>query len=347
MRQSKSSPLRLPRQRSSRKTIAVAVLTSLAFHLPLVLLLPLLFDNNESLDPTEFDAQREFSLSVIDESETDDDDPDRDGQFVSFEKPEREQRPEEARFLDQFDSTADEESYRKESRDDQQEPSETPPVPEPAPPSERPEAPDEPSEADESSEESEPSDAPDGAEEAVELDEEARVDEGVVAEDGRSFEDVDTKQLFPSTANLPASFAGNGMDYLRDVEEGEKTLLNRKRSRYWSFMDRLKRQVSKEWSPGGEYQRRDPRGNVYGVKDRFTALRITLNGDGSLRSLRVVNPSGLDFLDEEAMSAVRDAAPFPNPPEGLKDEDGLIHLTFGFLLDVRSGKMRNIRIERD
>jgi hypothetical protein len=31
----------------------------------------------------------------------------------------------------------------------------------------------------------------------------------------------------------------------------------------------------------------------------------------------------------------------------MKDQDGLIHITFGFMLDLHTGSMRNIRIRRN
>jgi TonB family protein len=80
------------------------------------------------------------------------------------------------------------------------------------------------------------------------------------------------------------------------------------------------------------------------VKDRYSTVRVTLNSDGSVRQLHVSRRSGLDFLDDEAVRSVREAAPFHNPPEGLKDQDGLIHFTFGFYLEITNEP--NFRIFR-
>ena len=56
---------------------------------------------------------------------------------------------------------------------------------------------------------------------------------------------------------------------------------------------------------------------------------VVLRGDGSLKKLYVMQPSGAPFLDDEAYQAVRRAAPFPNVPNGLKDRrDGLVKFTF-------------------
>ncbi|MFP4598715.1 MAG: energy transducer TonB [Persicimonas sp.] len=334
---------------------------SVLLHLPLLVSLPNIFHNDEKLEPTGFDSSREFKLTAVEE-EPEDEAPDqeRDGQFISLEAPEKEERPDEARFLDQFESAADEEMARNEPGNQQAPGRAAPRQDEPSPqqPTDQPpEEPEPPSEAESSSD-----DAPDSEEEVaepeedseadrgvddVELAEESPAEEGIIDEGAKSDKKkADGRELFPSMENAAAAFGGGSVDYLRDVEEGDKTLLNRKKSRYWTFMHRLKEQVAEEWSPGEEYRRRDPNGKVYGVKDRFTNLRITLNGDGSLRSLYVAHPSGLDFYDQEAVRAVKEASPFMNPPEGLKDKDGLIHISFGFTLDVRSGSMRDIRIRR-
>jgi TonB family protein len=157
----------------------------------------------------------------------------------------------------------------------------------------------------------------------------------------------DPKSLFPTIANsdlFNPNGQGGSVDYLRDVAEGDKTLLDRKRSRYWAFFDRVKTQISKQWTPVTEYRKRDPYGNVYGVKDRYSAVQVTLNGDGSVRQLYITRESGLDFFDDEAIRSIRSAAPFHNPPEGLKDEDGLVHFTFGFYFEIRSGQFQMMRM---
>jgi protein TonB len=302
--------------------------------------LPALFENRSAMDSTDFDPSQEFSLTVVDEEQELDEQKrkERDGQFVSLPAPPKEQRPEEARFLDQYDSKTDKETARRDPGDSQNtgptqanqgqanpQASNSQPRPRSQPTHQpdrkrepRPPQPDknEPSAEEPSAEEqaADPVKNDEPAERAVDLDEADTAERGVVEDSSakKQASRPDPSQLFPSTDSAQAAMGGGGsIDYLRNVDEGDKTLLNRKKSRYWSFMSRLKGQVVQEWSPGEEYRRRDPRGKVYGVKDRFTNLRITLNGDGSLRTIYVAKGSGLDFYDDEAVRAVRDAAPFP------------------------------------
>jgi TonB family protein len=124
-------------------------------------------------------------------------------------------------------------------------------------------------------------------------------------------------------------------DYLKDVEEGDQTLLNSKRWRFASFFNRVKRQVAQNWHPDVVYRRRDPTGNVYGFRDRLTILRVRLTPEGRLKDLHLEKACGVGFLDDEAISAFRAAEPFPNPPKGLVDKDtGMISFRFGFLFEI-------------
>lgn len=136
---------------------------------------------------------------------------------------------------------------------------------------------------------------------------------------------------------------GGTVDYLNGVDEGDKTLLNRKRMSYSDFFERVKQGVASHWDPAYVYRRRDPSGRIYGVEDRLTVLNVTLNGDGSLDRLYVEQPSGLDFLDDEAMRAMNEAVPFPNPPEGMKDINGDVNFKFGFYFEISTRRFRVFR----
>ncbi len=136
----------------------------------------------------------------------------------------------------------------------------------------------------------------------------------------------------PSLDKLDMVSGAPANDHVDDVAEGEETLLNSKEFKYATFFNRVKRGVSQYWSPrvGEEYMRRDPYGNIYGVKDRKTLLEIALDPEGKLVDVDVVRSSGVKFFDDVAVQSFRDASPFPNPPKGLVEGDGKIHFQFGF-----------------
>ena len=134
---------------------------------------------------------------------------------------------------------------------------------------------------------------------------------------------------------------GARLDHI-ELEESNRTMLNSARNIYWSFFNRMKGQVRGEWDPVGVYRLADPSGRRYRRLDRYTVLAVTLEGDGSLAEAAVERSCGLDFLDQEAVRAFRSASPFPNVPEGLKDEEGYVDVRFGFLLSLSGA----VHIER-
>jgi len=129
-------------------------------------------------------------------------------------------------------------------------------------------------------------------------------------------------------------------DHLPDVDRGKSTVLNANAYKYADFFQAVKRAVERQWKPSDTYLRRDPSGQVYGVKDRYTVLRVELDRSGKILSIITTRPSGLDFMDEEAKRAFREAQPFANPPLGLADADGHIRFEFGFFFEITGGKYR-------
>jgi TonB family protein len=140
--------------------------------------------------------------------------------------------------------------------------------------------------------------------------------------------------LVPTSEQLAHVIGGSTPDYLRDVDEGDETALNSKKWRFATFFNRVKKQVSEHWHPEEAYRRRDPTGVIYGHQNRYTELHIQLKADGHLANVGINLPSGLEFLDDEAVTAFKEAQPFPNPPHQLLEHDGFINFSFGFLFDL-------------
>jgi len=140
--------------------------------------------------------------------------------------------------------------------------------------------------------------------------------------------------LMPTERQLARVVGSGTQDALKDVDDGEETALNSKKWRFASFFNRVKRQVAEHWHPEEAYRRRDPTGAVYGRQNRYTELRIQLKPDGRLANVALAQPSGLEFLDDEAIEAFKEAQPFPNPPRQLIEASGVINFRFGFLFDL-------------
>ncbi len=72
-------------------------------------------------------------------------------------------------------------------------------------------------------------------------------------------------------------------------------------------------------------------------QDRITRVVIVLNEQGTLVGVQVIGASGVQDLDEAAIEAFRAAAPFPNPPKGIVDQDGKIKIRWDFILEADAG----------
>jgi hypothetical protein len=141
--------------------------------------------------------------------------------------------------------------------------------------------------------------------------------------------------LVPSQEQIARSVGSGTQDYLTDIEEGGETALNAKRWVYATFFNRVKERVREHWKPAEEYQRRDPTGKIYGAEDRYTLLQVALKADGSLSNVHVVHTCGLEFLDDTAVEAFKEAQPFLNPPKKLiEDGKGTLSFQFGFFFEV-------------
>jgi TonB family protein len=153
------------------------------------------------------------------------------------------------------------------------------------------------------------------------------------------------RTLTPSAAALDRIIGAPASDVspMDDVAEGDGTYLNTREWKHSSFFNRVKQNVGMVWDPTTIIRRRDPTGEVYLYKDRYTLLSVTLDANGGVKSVAVNRSSGVDFLDSEAIEAFRRAQPFPNPPPALQDEHGEIRFTFGFYLETNQGAMQLFR----
>jgi TonB family protein len=141
-------------------------------------------------------------------------------------------------------------------------------------------------------------------------------------------------RLLPDAQSLQRIAGGPSADLLEGVEESDGTSLNTRSFKYATFLNRAARAIFEEWNPNRAYGLRDPDGTMFPMRAWGTTVDIVLEPDGALRMVKVLKPSGLDFLDQEVVRAARVAAPFPNPPPGLV-ENGAIRFAIRFVLDVQ------------
>ncbi len=128
-----------------------------------------------------------------------------------------------------------------------------------------------------------------------------------------------------------AEGGGAPNDDLSGVDKGDGTYLNTREWKFASFFNRVKQAVSARWDPNGRVRAKDPSGRHTTYGDRVTLLQVALRPDGSIADIYVAKSCGLDWLDQEAVSAFERAQPFANPPPALV-ENGFIRFSFGFSL---------------
>lgn len=180
---------------------------------------------------------------------------------------------------------------------------------------------------------------------------EAQIRQGEQGSAAKSVSGAKSSQQRPSLAasrrEMAQLFQRPGtLQDLKDVEEGQLTLLNTKRSRYASFFNRVRDAIAQHWHPDVLHRTHDPYGKVYGTKDRTTQVKIVLRADGSVARVKTIGASGVDYLDGEAVRSIWAAQPFTNPPADLVDAmTGRIEFGFAFTLEI-GGRSRIFRMRK-
>lgn len=131
--------------------------------------------------------------------------------------------------------------------------------------------------------------------------------------------------------------ASQTTDYLKDVDKGMETLLSTREFVYYTFYARIRRQLNQHW--GGKVREKISKllkegRSIASTEDHITKLLITLDRGGKLVKVQVVSDSGVRDLDQAAIEAFQEAAPFPNPPAGIIEKDGTIKIRWDFILEA-------------
>ena len=106
---------------------------------------------------------------------------------------------------------------------------------------------------------------------------------------------------------------------------------------YYSYYQRIRSQIRQFWEPSirGKVKKIFAQGrSLASEHDHVTRVVITLNKEGALLRVQVVGESGLKDLDDAAVEAFRAAEPFPNPPQGIVENDGTIKINWDFILEA-------------
>jgi len=143
-------------------------------------------------------------------------------------------------------------------------------------------------------------------------------------------------------APAPASHAQNNVsgapqnDLLME-DSGDRVALNAREYLYASYLNRIRRLVNFYWTQNID----NLPSNIRLTRSNYTtAVEVTLDSEGNLVSVEVNKKAGVELLDLAVVDAFRLAQPFPNPPEGMINEDQQVPLPdMAFTLNVTGGRM--------
>lgn len=130
--------------------------------------------------------------------------------------------------------------------------------------------------------------------------------------------------------------ASSTNDHLDGVNEDLITKLNTKEYKYYGFYHRIKLQLNQWWQPKvrEKVTRMVRQGRtIASDTNKVTRLVIILNDSGNLVKVQVLGESGVRDLDDAAVEAFRQAAPFPNPPKGIIENDGTVKIRWDFVIE--------------
>lgn len=157
-------------------------------------------------------------------------------------------------------------------------------------------------------------------------------------DDGLSAKSDSSNSTMPGGGSENLDFNSSN-DNLKTKQLGLKTLLNTKEYIYFSYYKQIKTQISKYW----EAQIKEKmflllQGNrdVASQRDPVTRLFIVIDRNGQLSGVQILGPSGTQELDQAAVDAFKQAAPFPVPPTGIVDSGGNVKIRWDFVLQARN-----------
>jgi TonB family protein len=136
-----------------------------------------------------------------------------------------------------------------------------------------------------------------------------------------------------STQNSQASITN---DHLDGVKDDLMTKLNTREYKYYGYYNRIKNQLNDWWVPQVQqkFTKMMKQGRtIASSENKITKLIIVLNSAGNLVKVQVMGESGVRDLDDAAVEAFRQAAPFPNPPKGMMEMDGTVKIRWDCVVE--------------
>jgi TonB family protein len=137
-------------------------------------------------------------------------------------------------------------------------------------------------------------------------------------------------------AHMSSARSGAPQNDWLDEERSTRLSLNTKEYLYNGYIQRIRRLVNFYWQQNLDNL---PRSVHLSKSSYSTTVLPVLDANGSLDSIDVSEESGSSELDHAVLRAFRVAGPFPNPPEGLIEDDGRVYLpNMGFKVNIGTAR---------
>lgn len=116
--------------------------------------------------------------------------------------------------------------------------------------------------------------------------------------------------------------------YRKDVEQGDTVRLDMEEDLLYSFFNRLRDNIYLVWQYPSEARQQRLEGT--------TLVEMVINSEGgTVRSVEVVESSGSDILDQEALEAVRKGGPYGDLPRAYEKDHIKVLANFRYTLNRR------------
>jgi TonB family protein len=126
-------------------------------------------------------------------------------------------------------------------------------------------------------------------------------------------------------------------DYLRDIQEGEKTALSTREFKFFGYHQRIRERLEVAWNG----QLKDIWTNYMlggrrpsSAHDYVTRLYVVMDRHGEIVAVKLLEESGARDLDRAAVEAFNKIGPFPDPPSGIVGEDGTFKIPWSFVVSL-------------
>lgn len=156
----------------------------------------------------------------------------------------------------------------------------------------------------------------------------------VLDKEGYQRVDISRELQEMNRASQGASTVGEALP--RDVKVGSFTALNTDRYLFYTFYARLEELIRYRWETRVEQALANfdrPTLSQLGNRHWVTHVEFLLDKKGYLQKALIMKESGVPAFDLAGVNAFKDARVFPNPPKEMIQEDGYIHIKFGFTVN--------------